>query len=170
MLGLQDSVGWFGVDDLVWLAVLFIFLAAIASVFVQRLRKDKCLALLNDHHVTYLNETGKPLWGDLRVSSQGLELLYDAPYTTARGLVKTSCLLYPAELSGCVAICRSVRGLTDQGLQALGIAEARGFDQNAIIALALDAGFCRTQFVDASFDDLNRLLNDAAEYVLIEIA
>ncbi len=128
MLGLQDSAGWFGVDDLVWLAVLFIFLAAIASVFVRRLRKDKCLALLNDHHVTYLNEAGKPLWGDLRVSSQGLQLVYDAPYTTSRGLVKTSCLLYPGELSGCVAICRSVRGLTDQELEQREFQVQRSFD------------------------------------------
>ncbi|MHC4578471.1 MAG: hypothetical protein ACYTFD_19965 [Planctomycetota bacterium] len=104
---------WFGFDDLFWLTVLVIFVATLVAALLARLRKDKCLKLLDEHHVTYLTGAGAPLWGDLQVASQGLELVYDAPYTTSRGLAKTSYLVYADEWAECVAVCRSVHGLSD---------------------------------------------------------
>lgn len=107
---------WFGIDDVFWLTVFFIFLVTIVGALVRRLRKDKCLKLLHDDHVTYLTDKGRPLWGDLAVSGHGLELRYDAPYTTSRGLVKTSYLAFPDE--ACAALCRTVHGLTEDEKKA----------------------------------------------------
>lgn len=95
------------------LTLLFIFLVAIVGVIVKLRRKDKCLKLLNDYHVTYLTATGKAIWGDLVVYSQGIELRFNAPYITRRGLTKSSAVIYENEMASCLAICRVEDGLTD---------------------------------------------------------
>ena len=105
---------WLGFDSLFWLTVLVIFLATILGAVLGRLRKDKCLKLLHDHHVTYLTGEGAPLWGDLLVASQGLELRYDAPYLTPRGLAKASYLVFPDEWENCLALGRTIHGLTPE--------------------------------------------------------
>jgi hypothetical protein len=82
------------------------------AAFVRLLQKDKCLKLLDDYHVTYLAGGRRTIWGDLRVAGGGLELVYDAPYRTRRGLDKTTSLIFSDELNACVAVCRTVHGLT----------------------------------------------------------
>jgi hypothetical protein len=114
----QDDVaasgGWFGLDDVFWLTILLVFVLGIVAAFVRLLQKDKCLKLLDDYHVTCLAGGRRTIWGDLHVSSSGLELVYDAPHRTQRGLAKTTSLIFADELNACVAICRTVHGLTDQ--------------------------------------------------------
>ncbi|MEX0776254.1 MAG: hypothetical protein WD042_11165 [Phycisphaeraceae bacterium] len=110
----QPSAWAFGFDNLFWVAILFIFLTAIISAVIRLRQKDKCLKLMHDYHVSYLNVNGRASWGDLRVYSQGVELLFDAPYTTRRGLLKSGVMVYQAELAQCQALCRIVAGLTDQ--------------------------------------------------------
>jgi len=100
-------------DNGLALTILFIFLSAIVGVVLNVRRKDKCLKLMHDYHVGYLTTAGKALWGDLTVYSQGVELTFDTPYTTRRGLVKNSALIYPEELANCLAICRVESALTD---------------------------------------------------------
>lgn len=92
--------------------VIFIFLTAIITLIIQQRRRDKCLKFLDNYHVTILTTSGKALWGDLIVYAKALELVFDAPYTTSRGLVKTSALLYESDLDKCLAICRPVDGLS----------------------------------------------------------
>jgi hypothetical protein len=99
--------------DVFWLTVLVIFLVTIVGALVRRLRKDKCLKLLHGHEVTYLNRDGRPLWGELWASSHGLELRYDAPYTTRRGIIKASYLVFPDEAASCRALCRVEGALSD---------------------------------------------------------
>lgn len=99
--------------DVFWLTVLVIFLVTIVGALVRRLRKDKCLKLLHGQQITFLNRDGRPLWGALWASSHGLELRYDAPYTTRRGLVKASYLVFPDESAACRALCRVEGGLTE---------------------------------------------------------
>ncbi len=94
------------------LTITFIFLTAIIGVLVKTRRKDKCLKLLRGFHVSYLSRAGESMWGDLKVYPAGLELLFDAPYTTRRGLIKTSALIYPPQLETCKAICRVASDLT----------------------------------------------------------
>lgn len=101
-------------DNGLALTILFIFISAIVGVVLNVRRRDKCLKLLDDYHVSYLTTAGKALWGDLKVYSQGIELSFDAPYTTRSGLVKSSALIYPEQLANCLAICRVASALTER--------------------------------------------------------
>ncbi len=96
------------------LTILFIFVTAILSVLVNQRRRDKCLKLMHDYHVSYLTKAGNVIWGDMLVYSKGLEVLFDRPYRTQRGLFKTSQLIYETDLENCLAICRTVDGLTQK--------------------------------------------------------
>ena len=90
----QSGQPWLNLDDLFWMTVLGIFALTIIGALVRARQRDKCLKLLNDHHVTYLPVDGKPMWGDLYVASNGLELCFDAPFVNRRGLTKTSTLVF----------------------------------------------------------------------------
>ena len=105
---------WFQFGDLFWLSMLVLFVVAVVTAIVRLRQKDKCLKLLDTYHVTYLTTAGATMWGDLIVSSGGMELCFDTPYQTRRGLAKCSTLIFDDDLGGCLAICRSVHGLTEQ--------------------------------------------------------
>jgi len=100
-------------DNSVFITVLFIFVTAVVTVLVKQRKKDKCLKLFHDYHVSYLTITGQIIWGDLIVFSKGLELAFDAPYENTRGMLKTSAMIYEQDLANCLAICRTEVGLTD---------------------------------------------------------
>lgn len=104
-------------DNLFLWTIGIIFISAIIGTVIRLRTRDKALRLFDDYHVTYLAVGGQSLWGDLLVFSQGLELRFDAPYRTRRGLVKNSALIYQTELATCLAICRTVDGLTEQELK-----------------------------------------------------
>jgi len=110
----QSGQPWLNLDNLFWMTVLAVFALTIIGALVRTRQRDKCLKLLHDHHVTYLPVDGKPMWGDLYVSSSGLELRFDAPFINRRGLTKTSTLVFKDELTQCLALCRTVHGLTDE--------------------------------------------------------
>ena len=110
----QSGPPWLNLDNLFWMTVLALFALTIIGALVRTRQRDKCLKLLDDHHVTYLPVDGEPMWGDLYVSSSGLELRFDAPYVNRRGLTKTSTLVFKDELAKCLALCRTVHGLTDE--------------------------------------------------------
>ncbi len=97
-----------------FLTVIFIFLTTVITVLVKNRKKDKCLKLLNDYHVNYQTIAGKVIWGDLVVFSKGLEMIFDAPYRNSTGTYKTSAMIYEADLTNCLAICRTVDALTDR--------------------------------------------------------
>lgn len=99
-------------DNAFALTILFIFLTAIITVLIQQRRKDKCLVLFRKYHVSYITTNGQTIWGDLKVYSQGLELVFDAPHNNERGLCKESALIYDSELPMCLAICRVIEGQT----------------------------------------------------------
>lgn len=119
-------------DNALALTILFIFLAAIVSVIVNKRRKDKCLKLLHDFHCTYLTTAGKAIWGDLVVYSEGLELKFDAPHTTRRGLVKSSALIYQSQITNCLAVCRVVDGLAEAELAQRRVQINRTFEPNVL--------------------------------------
>ena len=100
-------------NNLFWATVFVIFLITIVTALLRRLAKDKALKLLHKYHTGIFHEQRVTAWGDLWVFSQGVELMFDEPVTTRRGLVKTSALLYDDEFPGLVAFTRSVHGLTD---------------------------------------------------------
>jgi len=100
------------------ITLLFIFLTAIVGVVVKQRRRDRCLKLLDGHHVSYLDQVAGALWGDLRVFSQGLDLTFDAPHRNRRGLSKSSVLIYPQQYEQMLSICRVDQGLTEPEQQA----------------------------------------------------
>jgi len=51
-------------------------------------------------------------------TSGGVELVFDAAYQTRRAICKGSALVFPDELSGCLAIFRTVHALSQQELRA----------------------------------------------------
>jgi len=99
-------------DQGLLILVVFIFLTAIVTLIVQQRRRDKCLKLFHDYHITFLAAAGKAIWGDLIVFPKALEVVFDQPYKTRRGIFKSSALLYEPEVGGCLAICRTIDGLT----------------------------------------------------------
>jgi hypothetical protein len=108
-----DSSGDGFLTNLLLLTILFIFVSAIVGAIVARRRRDRCLTLLDDYHITMVMADGHVLWGDLRVFSQGIEIQYDAPYRSRQGLIKSSYLLYQPEMDQVVAYCRYVGNLTE---------------------------------------------------------
>ncbi|QDU33847.1 hypothetical protein KS4_19060 [Poriferisphaera corsica] len=88
------------------LTVIFIFISAVIGVIVTQRKRDKCLKLMHDYHVSYINNKGEAMWGDLFVFSSGLEINYDKIHETRDGLLKASSLIYDIDLVNCSAICR----------------------------------------------------------------
>jgi hypothetical protein len=116
---MNDGGGsWFGFDDLFWLTLFVLFFAAFVGALLRRFRRNGCLKLFDNYHVTYINAQGKLLWGDLYVSSQGVELIYDSPFVTSRGLIKGSHLAASSEVRACLALCRTVHALTQEERKA----------------------------------------------------
>jgi len=99
--------------NLLLVTILFIFASAIVGAIVARRRRDRCLTLLDDYHITIAMADGQVIWGDLRVFSQGIELRYDAPYRSQQGAIKSSYLLYQPEMEQVVAMLRYVGDLTE---------------------------------------------------------
>ena len=100
----QSRQPWFNLDDLFWMTVLGVFALTIIGALVRARQRDNCVKLLNDHHVPCRPVDGKPMWGDLYVASNGLELCLDAPFVNRRGLTKTSTLVFKDELAQCLAL------------------------------------------------------------------
>ena len=92
--------------------ILVIFGGAILSAVLTQWRRDKCLKLLRGDHATIAKLDGDVLWGDLVVYPEALELTFDAPFVTSRGLVKSGVLLPKADVAGVHLIARSEAGLT----------------------------------------------------------
>ena len=99
--------------NLLLLTILSIFVSAVVGAVVARRRRDRCLVLFDDYHITMALADGQVLWGDLRIFSQGIELVYDAPYRSQHGIIKSSYLLYQSEMEQVVAFCRYVGHLTE---------------------------------------------------------
>lgn len=99
--------------NLLLLTILFIFVSAIVGAVVARRKRDRCLTLLDNYHITMAMDDGHVIWGDLHVFSQGIELEYDAPYRSPQGAIKNSYLLYEPEMEQVVAFFRYVEYLTE---------------------------------------------------------
>ena len=114
------------------LAILFIFLTAIVSLFVNQRRKDKCLKLMHDYHVSVTNLVGRVVWGDLIVFSRGMEIVFDSPYRTRRGLYKSSALFHEPQVKEVHAICRPINALSRRERKARARQIRRSFRPNIV--------------------------------------
>src|SRR5205085_10254918 len=57
-----------------------------------------CLKMMTGFQLTLERIRGQTLWGQLKVFSQGIEVVYDPPFVDPRGRKKTSYIIYGAEL------------------------------------------------------------------------
>jgi len=117
-------------DNAFWLSVMIIFLITIISAFIRRRQRDRCLKLFDDYHSTYLSTKSDPIWGDLRVTSAGVEVVFDAEYISRRGLSKTSALVYADELNDALSMCRPIAGLNKEELRKRELQLRRSIDPN----------------------------------------
>lgn len=81
-----------------YFTLLVIFLSAIITAVVTKWTRDKCLRFFHRFHVTLERARGQTLWGQLKVFSAGVEVVYDHAFADARGRKKTSYLIYGQEL------------------------------------------------------------------------
>ena len=51
---MQNAAG-FGFDDLFWLTLFVLFTSALVSALLQRMRKDRCLKLFDDYHLSLIH-------------------------------------------------------------------------------------------------------------------
>lgn len=98
--------------NIFWLTIGFIFLTAIIGAIIARRRKDRCLKLLDDYHVTMVLINGRVIWGDLHVHAQGMEIDFDAPYRTQLDFIKSGYMLYEPEAGQLSALVRYAGDLT----------------------------------------------------------
>src|SRR6266545_2243741 len=83
-----------------YLTLLVIFLTAIITTILTKWARDKCLKFFHRYHVTLERTRGQTIWGQCRIFSSGVEVLFDHPFVDAHGRKKTSYLLYGHELDG----------------------------------------------------------------------
>ncbi|HEY1629572.1 MAG TPA: hypothetical protein VGF52_06915, partial [Tepidisphaeraceae bacterium] len=81
-----------------FVTLLFVFVTAIITTFVTKWSKDKCLKFFHGYHVTVERSRGHTIWGNLKVFSAGVELVFDHSYVDYRGQKKSSFLIYQQEL------------------------------------------------------------------------
>ena len=101
-------------SDIFWMSIALMFLAAIVGAIFANRRRDRCLKLIDDDHVTLQTTTGRSIWGDLIVFSTGIEVQYDTPYLTSAGLLKNSYMLYGDEMPNMLALGRYIGALTEK--------------------------------------------------------
>ena len=83
---------------LFYITLLIIFATAILTTIVTKWARDKCLKFFHRYHVTLERTRGQTIWGQLKVFSSGVEVIYDHPFVDARGRKKTSYMIYGLEL------------------------------------------------------------------------
>jgi len=85
------------------IGLALVFLAALIGAFIAARKRDRCLKALDGYPVTLSEQSGRQVWGRLKVFSHGVELVYETPFDTP---AKRSFLMYEGELGRLLAICR----------------------------------------------------------------
>ena len=80
------------------LTLAFIFITAIITTVATKWSRDKALKFFHRYHITLERSRGQTIWGNLKVFSSGVEVVFDHPYVDYRGQKKTSFLVYQQEL------------------------------------------------------------------------
>ncbi len=99
-------------DDIFWLSMAIVFVAALVGAVVRHRNRDRCLKLFAGQDVTLVFSGGKTIWGDLLVYGKSLELVYPQPATTEHGFVKRSFMVPSEEIGAVYAISRWAGGLS----------------------------------------------------------
>ena len=97
--------------NIFWLTIGFIFLSAIIGAVIARRRRDRCLKLLRNYHVTLVMTNGRVTWGDLDVFAQGIEVTFDTPHRSELGFIRSGYMMYEPEMGNLLALVRHVGDL-----------------------------------------------------------
>jgi len=97
------------------IGLTLLFLAAVVGAFVAARKRDRCLKRFRNFPVTIEEQSGRTIWGRLKVFSKGLELEFErsagAEGAAPGGPAKNSFLLYESEVARILAIRRFADGL-----------------------------------------------------------
>ena len=80
------------------LTLILIFVTAILTTVLTKWTRDKCVKFFHRYHVTLERHRGQTIWGQLKVFSNGIEVIYDHAFVDPRGRKKTSYMLYGVEM------------------------------------------------------------------------
>ncbi|MFO8014999.1 MAG: hypothetical protein R6X20_17055 [Phycisphaerae bacterium] len=83
--------------------LVVLFLAAAIGAFIAARKRDRCLKIFRGFHVTLSEQSGRQVWGVLKVFSRGVELVYETPFDSP---AKRSFLMYEGDLGRLLAIHR----------------------------------------------------------------
>ncbi|HUS44584.1 MAG TPA: hypothetical protein VM219_00910, partial [Phycisphaerae bacterium] len=97
------------------IGLTLLFLAAVVGAFVAARQRDRCLKRFRGFPVTIEEQSGRTIWGRLRVFSKGLELEFEGAAGaggTAGVPAKNSFLIYEPEVARILAIRRFADSLS----------------------------------------------------------
>ena len=89
-----------------WTPFIIIFGAAVIVSVVQRYARDICLMRFDGSHVILQMKNGQRIWGQLRVHSKALEVVYCRPVRVNDGAERLTHILYEPNLAEIVFILR----------------------------------------------------------------
>lgn len=103
-------------DNSLGIMLALIFLAAIIGAFVSQRQRDRCLKRFHHYSVTIAEQTGRAVWGMLKVFSNGVEIRFTEPGEPAADQPgKRSFLYYQTELAKLLTITRYLDEMTAGG-------------------------------------------------------
>jgi len=96
------------------IGLTLLFLAAVVGAFIAARQRDRCLKRFRHFPVTIEEQSGRRIWGRLKVFSKGLELEFEAADAggAAGEAAKKSFLVYEPEVGRILAIRRYADGLS----------------------------------------------------------
>ncbi|HUX00299.1 MAG: hypothetical protein WBD63_00445 [Phycisphaerae bacterium] len=96
------------------IGLTLLFLAAVVGAFIAARQRDRCLKRFRGFPVTIEEQSGRTIWGRLRVFSKGLELEFETGDAggTAGVPAKNSFLIYEPEVARILAIRRFADSLS----------------------------------------------------------
>lgn len=81
-------------DTILLLSIFLVFMTALVGSFLQRRKRDRVLADLQDFHAVARMQNNERIWGKMAVYANGLELVYAQPFQNHRGHLTTSYIMF----------------------------------------------------------------------------
>ncbi len=91
-------------DNILIATVVIIFFTALLSRIVQRF--DRVLKSIRNFHVTIVRKDGKRMWGNAKMYTNGMKLLFSKPFQSSGGAWVDSYIFYQSELDDLKLIYR----------------------------------------------------------------
>jgi hypothetical protein len=101
-------------DSVFVLTLVFVFLAALIGIVVQRRTRDRCLRDFEDFRVTVTFKDAREVWGTLIVFPDDLELMYAKDQVDEQGHIETSFVVLSGQMADVQCISRHHDELSSQ--------------------------------------------------------